>query len=144
MTSGEPPPPDLASVLQTLASYAPSTYDTNNAIPPSQSTTGRGGYAIQAPTSGVNHPAQSPKPPVVDSKTIITWPPALRYITNTIARNQDVMTRIKRIIKSQHDHEKEWWSNREALIQMQKKRVVDSKKVDEILYVHILVLGYSD
>lgn len=152
--------PDLAAVLKTLSAFAPPT-NTNNAsfssgtnpslhhtsssrddeydpsdvlsLPPfqhqlaprqpaiSDSSTTAPGASLRA---GTNTP---------DASTIVTWPAALKHVMRTVSQNEALQSKIRRLIRSQHDHEKQWWKGREALIAKQKARVEKKKKLDEVL-----------
>lgn len=52
---------------------------------------------------------------------------------NTLSKNSDSSSKIKRLIKNQHDNEKQWWAGREALIAKHKGRVESKKKADDLL-----------
>ncbi|KAH8146394.1 uncharacterized protein LAJ45_09587 [Morchella importuna] len=70
---------------------------------------------------------------VVDPKSITDWPAALKYVMNTIYRNEEVMAQIKKMKRHQHDHEKQWWVAREELVRKHEARVESSKRVAELL-----------
>ncbi|KAI9713286.1 MAG: hypothetical protein M1828_001459 [Chrysothrix sp. TS-e1954] len=69
----------------------------------------------------------------VDPSTIIEWPAGLRYVSKLAAQNEDLAVSIRKMIKNQHDHERQWWSGREAILQRQKDAKADSKKIDDVL-----------
>ncbi|EFE40717.1 conserved hypothetical protein [Trichophyton verrucosum HKI 0517] len=52
----------------------------------------------------------------------------------TVAQNETVQFRIRRLIASQHEHEKTWWQGRQRLLAKQKARAGNQKKLDEVLY----------
>ncbi|KAL1968524.1 hypothetical protein VTN77DRAFT_1734 [Rasamsonia byssochlamydoides] len=68
-----------------------------------------------------------------DPSTITTWPAALKHVMRAVAQNEALQSRIRRLIRSQHEHEKQWWQGREALIAKQKARVEKKKQLDEVL-----------
>ena len=57
-----------------------------------------------------------PSTPIPDASTIVTWPSAIRYVTKYIANNESAAARIKHLIAQQHQHEREWWTGREAIV----------------------------
>ncbi|MCJ1320559.1 hypothetical protein MMC15_005899 [Xylographa vitiligo] len=74
-----------------------------------------------------------PKPTIIDPRSITTYPAALRHITKIVARNEATMCRLKKLISSQHQHERQWWDGREALIKQQGEREEGRKKVEDVL-----------
>jgi hypothetical protein len=70
---------------------------------------------------------------VLDSSSITTWPAALRHVMRAVSQNEDAQRRIRRLIQSQHDHERQWWQGREALLKKQKARVEKKKELDAVL-----------
>ncbi|MCJ1438595.1 hypothetical protein MMC27_007985 [Xylographa pallens] len=74
-----------------------------------------------------------PKPIPVDPRTIITYPAALRHITKVVARNEVTMSRLRKLIASQHQHERQWWDGRETLVKQQGEREEGRKKVEDVL-----------
>ena len=157
MSSGEYNTPDLASVLRTLAAYGQSSQ------PPTEPSQNRIAHAVELvpdtledgeydPAISLNNlppriiiPAEHARPEpeprlrsikqstTVDATSIMTWPAALRHVTRTVARNEAIMARIKKLIDVQHQHESQWWEGRKALIQKQKDRIEGRRKVDEVL-----------
>ena len=155
--------PDLASVLRTLAAYsapppraAPqSPYVLSGLGDSTTDELEEGEYdpeealllevednlSYTAPTQPPKPPSlttearkPSPKIPRIDPTTITTWPAALRYVSSLIAREEAVSDRIRKLITVQHQHERQWWEGREALINLQKGREEGRRKVDDILY----------
>jgi L-rhamnose mutarotase len=53
----------------------------------------------------------------------------------TVAHNEDIQRRIRFLIQRQHDHERQWWTGREALLQKQSAREEKKRELDEVLYV---------
>ncbi|OJJ81141.1 uncharacterized protein ASPGLDRAFT_133324 [Aspergillus glaucus CBS 516.65] len=51
----------------------------------------------------------------------------------TVSQNEVLQRRIRRLMQSQHDHEKQWWQGREALCKKQKARGEKKKELDEVL-----------
>ncbi|OXV09171.1 hypothetical protein Egran_03067 [Elaphomyces granulatus] len=68
-----------------------------------------------------------------DPSLIITWPAALKYVMKTVTQNESVQAKIRRMIQSQHDHEKKWWQGRVALMEKQATRAEKKKRIDEVL-----------
>jgi Protein of unknown function (DUF2458) len=52
---------------------------------------------------------------------------------NTLSKNLETTCKIKRLIKNQHDNERQWWAGREALLAKHKGRVESKKKADDLL-----------
>lgn len=84
---------------------------------------------IQQPQPNTHKP--SPKP--TESTTITTWPPALRHVMRTVSQNEDLQRRIRRLMHSQHEHEKQWWEGREALCRKQRVRGEKKRELNEVL-----------
>lgn len=153
--------PDLASVLRTLAAYAPpptsqpapepphggsadnargqaeESYD--DAYEPSETTHDfipeqKQQLPSQIPTlRRVPERHELPPPSTTDSTTITDWPTALRHVMKTVARSEVVMARVKKMINVQHEHERQWWDGREALLRKQEGRVEGRKKLNDVL-----------
>ncbi|RAL15654.1 uncharacterized protein BO97DRAFT_385062 [Aspergillus homomorphus CBS 101889] len=68
-----------------------------------------------------------------DSTSITTWNTALRHVMRTVAQNENLQGRIRWLIRRQHDHEKQWWQGREALVEKQQARVDKKKELDAVL-----------
>ncbi|GIJ91547.1 hypothetical protein Asppvi_010514 [Aspergillus pseudoviridinutans] len=90
-------------------------------------------------TTGAHAPsAKAPLHPnapssIADSSSITTWPAALQHVMRAVSQNEDAQRRIRRLIQSQHDHERQWWQGREALLKKQKARVEKKKELDAVL-----------
>ncbi|KAI9881277.1 MAG: hypothetical protein M1830_005563 [Pleopsidium flavum] len=153
--------PDLASVLRTLAEYAPPS--TPQAATVSQVTSLAEYATVQGeevkddeyePSDAIDGVAQEQssvfatrvlpvgKAPerhefvaqsIIDSTTITDWPAALRHVMKTVARSDAIMARVKRMINVQHEHERQWWDGRQALLRKQEGRVEGRKKLDDVL-----------
>ena len=80
---------------------------------------------------------------ITDPHSITTWPPALRHVSKLLARNEVIADRIRKLVKSQHDHEKQWVKGREALVQLQENRVDGRSKVADVLYL-LFLTSYVD
>jgi predicted ABC-class ATPase len=52
---------------------------------------------------------------------------------NSLSKNPETTSKIKRLIKNQHDNERQWWAGREALVAKHKGRVESKKKADDLL-----------
>ncbi|PYH71959.1 uncharacterized protein BO88DRAFT_402262 [Aspergillus vadensis CBS 113365] len=82
------------------------------------------------------HPRPAPAPAgsiTEDTSTITTWPTALRYVMRTVAQNEEIQRRLRWLIQRQHDHEKQWWQGREALLKKQSARTEKKKELDAVL-----------
>lgn len=162
MASEQYNPSDLTSVLKTLSSLSTPAPPTPNGAPNPQvhrtSTPNDDAYeppeTMQRNASSPNtaqstatpppvpqessakasaHPSTKQTGDMVDSSTITTWPAALRYVMRTVAQNEDMQRRIRRLIQSQHDHEKQWWQGRETLVKKHRTRVEKKKELDAVL-----------
>lgn len=102
------PPPSSAHIQQ------------NSSRPPTQS------HSTPASTPDSNNSGPDPS-------TITTWPAALRCVMKTVAQNENLRSRIRRLISTQHDHERSWWRARETLLEKQQSRTERKKKLDEVL-----------
>lgn len=136
--------PDLATVLRTLSAYAPAPSSAPN--PASQSPSAAHHGSRPAPPTTVHlardqdqdrgpTPASSNtnKADLPDSSGITAWPAALRCVMRTVAQNEVLQARIRRLIETQNEHERKWWDAREALLTKQKTRAERKKKLDEVL-----------
>lgn len=88
------------------------------------------------PPSPTSHPPlskPSPEPSAPSSSKITTWAPALRHVTKLVVPNPDVTRRITHLIYTQHKHERQWWSGREALVQKLESREEGRKKLNDVL-----------
>ncbi|GMF80661.1 unnamed protein product [Aspergillus oryzae] len=151
--------PDLSSVLATLSALSNQSqpqaqahpqhqqpYTTNKNtqnVPEDDTDTYEPSETINplTPSPNIPHPKpqahpQHPKPPTFhlpDTSTITTWPPALKSIMRTLSTNEDLQRKIRFLIQRQHDHERQWWAGREALVRKQKARVEKKKELDAVL-----------
>ncbi|RFU27589.1 hypothetical protein B7463_g8764, partial [Scytalidium lignicola] len=141
-------PPDLASVLRTLASLTPQSQQQNgqNGQQNVQNVQYPRNHLQTQPPPQPPQPAvmATPTPPlgrtptpttatVVDPATITEWSTGLRCVMKTVSKNETILQEIKKMIKVQHEHEEQWWKSREALIERQKQRKEGQKKLDEVL-----------
>ncbi|PWY69579.1 hypothetical protein BO70DRAFT_365853 [Aspergillus heteromorphus CBS 117.55] len=130
------PPKQQPHTPQTLESEEDDSYEPSETLP-------------HIPTATPPHP-QPPAPvptiptgpqpgappngkPTEDPSTITAWPGALRYVMRTVAQNEDIQRRIRWLIQRQHDHEKQWWQGREALLRKQQARTEKKKELDAVL-----------
>ncbi|KZF22883.1 hypothetical protein L228DRAFT_247292 [Xylona heveae TC161] len=184
--------PDLASVLRTLAQYAPPvpntseaalnhnvsanteatgdddyepiedpgsfsapqafsashwTPSTNLITAPTTTTDGapqsyyQNGHGATGRTTGTSTPQHSatpipgptPTPSAVDPSTITDWSTALKCVMKTVARSEAIQVRVRKMIQVQHDHEKQWFEGRKALLEKQSARAEGKKKLDAVL-----------
>lgn len=159
-----PPSADLASILATLAAYAPAPtpapaavqtpptpeegeYDPSTLDPSISSTPflqpeQQSQTLHRPPPSSIvpkqQQQQQQEKPPpqaVPSSSAITTWPPALRHVTKFIATNEVAMHRIRHLIQTQHEHERQWWQGRASLVTQQAGREEGRRKLNSVLLV---------
>lgn len=153
MASGQYNPADLSSVLRTLSSLAtPAPPSANGGTtsretpqtsrpdddpyepPETIHTSSRTAAPPQDPIpKGNTHPSTKEASDTVDSSTITTWPAALRYVMRTVSQNEDMQRKIRRLIQTQHDHERQWWKGRETLVKKHRARVEKKKELDAVL-----------
>lgn len=151
--------PDLNAILRTLSAFSNQTNPHSNQ-PPSNNHDANdheGEYEppdshshsvtpseIQpqplkhAPPSSSSHRDSPQQPQLKDkytSTTITTWPAALKQVMRTVGQNEEIQRRIRFLIQRQHDHEKQWWKGREALLQKQMSRKEKKRELDQVLYV---------
>ena len=109
-------------------------YDPNDALLPILASTSHPAPpSAPAPAPAPLAARSTPSTPSIDPRTITTYPAALRHITRTIARNEVTMARIRKLIASQHQHERLWWHGRELLLKQQGEREEGRRRVDEVL-----------
>lgn len=148
--------PDLSSVLATLSALSqssqaqahPPPYTSNKNtqnVPEDDTDTYEPSETITplTPSPNIPHPnpqaqpqPQHQKPPTFhlpNTSTITTWSPALKSIMRTLSTNEDLQRKIRFLIQRQHDHERQWWTGREALVRKQKARVEKKKELDAVL-----------
>ncbi|KAI9719785.1 MAG: hypothetical protein M1812_003273 [Candelaria pacifica] len=168
MTSNTYETPDLASVLRTLAAYAPpnssqeaalapklsiqhteeleegeyeppdiSSQDTQQPIGRPYTTQAGQLWSQQGPIAqhrnGSHAPAKAERPPRIDPATITDWSTGLKCVMRTVAQSEDIMARIRKMIKSQHEHERTWWAGREAILRKHEARAEKKRKLDDML-----------
>lgn len=128
---------DLNSVLYTLSSLTAPGITSRSA---SSSQTGtpdpRQARRERVYTPRESTPSTPRKPsntPAIDPSTITTWPAALRYVMRTVGQNEETQLRIRGLIHSQHNHERQWWKGREALLERQQARGDKKKELDAVL-----------
>lgn len=158
--------PSLASVLATLAAYAPPPLPPPPLLPPSApSDLEEGEYDPSEPpttTTNLDPRLQPPQPrpavppfqppalthppspaPTPSPSKITTWPPALRHVTRYLVPNPDTVRRIGHLIRSQHQHERQWWAGREALVQKLEGREEGRRKLNSVLLVFSFFTLYA-
>lgn len=136
-SSSAPRDPELDSILRSLAQFTPQQVPQpapqprpfphqflgvqNPGDPRSRSVTPISKTALAKPS------------PSADPSTIADWRAAQKYVTFTLAQNEAVTARIRKLIKRQHEHERQWWDGREALVSKLSGRVEGKKTVDNLL-----------
>ncbi|KAL3477866.1 hypothetical protein BJX99DRAFT_119514 [Aspergillus californicus] len=144
--------PDLNAILRTLSAFS---NQTNTQPPHPETTTSTQDDDLNTYEPPDVHPVPPSNPPPLHksppnnshaqpqnttrekekdlSSTITTWPPALKQVMRTVAANEEIQQRIRFLIQRQHDHEKQWWRGREALLLKQKTRSEKKRELDEVL-----------
>ncbi|KAK5128341.1 hypothetical protein LTR85_003009 [Meristemomyces frigidus] len=153
MEGGNAAAPDLQAILATLSQYTGS-----NGYPVPQGTTEQyaqppmaAGYAAfersatstpqPAPVQKTQDPMLRPQgrtaiaspKPMIDPATITTWQEGLRCVTKIAAQNAQFAASIKKMMDDQRKHEMRWYSERQAMKQMQNNRKSSSAKAASIL-----------
>ncbi|KAI4132317.1 MAG: hypothetical protein LQ338_000778 [Usnochroma carphineum] len=149
MASPDYQTPNLASILQTLAAYAPpqpppyqpppqthpppaleedeydpSTFQPSLSLPP------------QPPQPLPTQPIQPTPPnptPQAQAPLITTYPPALRHTTKLLSSSPTTVSRIRHLIHTAHQHERSWYSGRETLLKQLSGRDASRKQLDTVL-----------
>lgn len=157
--------PDLASVLQTLAQLAPPT--SNESIPNLTQSSPRNfpnygvhQYSYDVPSSKntwshlttedprLKSRSTTPNSSLqrkdvgVDPATITEWPAALKHVMKVMAQNEDVQNRVKKLVRTQHDHERQWWAGREAIMTQQKTMNATGKQEDQSGTVDVAMVRF--
>lgn len=103
--------------------------------PAPQWTAGGPSTSSQSQIPDPRRAAKTPTPTssTVDPCTITAWPAALKYVMKTVSQNEALQAKIRRLIHSQHEHERQWWRGREALLAKQKARGEKKKQLEEVL-----------
>ncbi|PKY01286.1 hypothetical protein P168DRAFT_307126 [Aspergillus campestris IBT 28561] len=148
--SSHPPPPEKDSPATAHHTHVKDdepededTYEPTDSLPLStpapapQTPQGKQQQQLSShrpPQPAQQHPPPPPPPGTkVDISTITTWPSALRHVMRTVGQNESIQQRIRFLIQRQHDHEKQWWRGRVALVEKQKARAEKKKELDEVL-----------
>jgi Protein of unknown function (DUF2458) len=134
--------PQLASILQNLAQFSQPAGRSQCQIPENAyvgqtASLDHGSAPTQitgpSPPPTVQDPKRRSTTPRPDSSIITEWSPAVKYVMNTLSQNPEASAKMKRLIKNQHDNERQWWAGREALIAKHRDRVENKKKADDLL-----------
>lgn len=154
--------PDLASILATLASLAPQGQESQHVAPgqhahpqptpllqqapqPYQQTVTDHAPALlqqwQQPIPVQIHvrstPVEVPSVRVIDPATILDWSAGLKCVMRTVAKQENILNDIRRMIRSQQEHEQQWWDSRLDLVEKQRARVEGQKKLESVLLVEL-------
>ncbi|ETN43329.1 uncharacterized protein HMPREF1541_02488 [Cyphellophora europaea CBS 101466] len=73
-----------------------------------------------------------PKPPVPDASTITDWPTAISHVMTHLAPDATFATKIRRLITSQHAHERDWHDKRAAIVSQHASRDASSAQLSSI------------
>ncbi|KAK5133394.1 hypothetical protein LTR08_007733 [Meristemomyces frigidus] len=159
MDGGNAPSPDLQALLATLSQYtnavpngaplaeqhsmplvsAPFAFDIErSAASTPQPASAHASANAQRPQDPRLRPQSrsvtaSPKPPQIDPATITVWQEGLRCVTKIAAQNSQFAVGIKKMMDDQRKHEMRWYSERQALKQMQNNRKSSSAQAAAIL-----------
>ena len=149
---------DLASILQVLSSYAPpqatmqseateleeGEYDPNEYDPKqhqlvssvqySERQTSPTHHQLATPKKSVSDESKPPVPPQTPSPASIkTWPQALLHAVTYVCPNPEKTKRIQHLMDTQHQHERQWWEQRQEIIRKAKGRDASRVRLDSVL-----------
>lgn len=88
--------PDLASVLKTLASLAPQNQQQAHATYPAHQQQGPQAWPQNPPAHQSGTQVHAVK--VIDPATIIDWSAGLRCVMKTVAKHENILHDIRRVI----------------------------------------------
>jgi len=126
--------PDLSAVLHTLStlSQRSSPASTSPHHPQPHPNQHQQHHHDQSQS-----PSQSQNQPQTDPRKITTWPRALRHIMHLFSTHPHLHQHIRRLISTQHAHERRWWAEREALVQRQAARGERKRELQRVLYASL-------
>ncbi|KAG0635150.1 hypothetical protein HOY80DRAFT_471174 [Tuber brumale] len=130
---------DLTRILQILSASTQATQAAPQPLPPVRSDEDDDSYS--PPPAITPDPRQTyPLPSAhvsqeaaIDPSKIEEWNAALRYVMREVCKNEAIMAAIKKMINSQHEHEKAWFRAREEIVNKHKVRKESGKKVEDLL-----------
>ena len=134
--------PELAAILARLSQQPPTTSRplsevkyaaTTSIVPDAESSKQNTSFTENTLVSSAVDPRNRPAKLVVDPSKITEWRPAIKYVAESVYPNESLRLKIKQLIRSQHDHERRWWAERQALISKQGKRVERMSEADALL-----------
>jgi hypothetical protein len=127
-------------------------YDPTHFIPITEEATPQTSIqSTSARLSSVDHPPPSQAsttptstPPAVssakistssvkDPSQITTWAAALRHVTALVARDPNTLQHLRKLRRSQQEHEQLWWKGRQALLKTQDGRSAGRAQIEAIL-----------
>ncbi|KAL8861570.1 MAG: hypothetical protein Q9178_002094 [Gyalolechia marmorata] len=77
---------------------------------------------------------QPPQPSTVDkASTITSYPHALRHTTSLLSTSTTLTARIRHLIRTAHDHERQWWTSRQSLVTQLSSREASRNKLNSVL-----------
>ncbi|KDE78431.1 hypothetical protein AO1008_04643 [Aspergillus oryzae 100-8] len=115
--------PDLSSVLATLSALSNQSQPQAQAHPQHQQpyTTNKNTQNVPEDDTDTYEPSETINP-LTPSPNIPHPKPQAHPLR-----------KIRFLIQRQHDHERQWWAGREALVRKQKARVEKKKELDAVL-----------
>ncbi|PWW72539.1 hypothetical protein C7212DRAFT_335407 [Tuber magnatum] len=131
---------DLTRILQILAASTQAAQAAPQPLPPARSDEDDDSYS--PPPADTPDPRQTYPPPsahvpgeeaALDPSRIEEWNAALRYVMRELCKSEAIMSGIKKMINSQHEHEKAWFHAREEIVNRHKARKESGKKVEDVL-----------
>ncbi|KAL4963547.1 uncharacterized protein BDV14DRAFT_176382 [Aspergillus stella-maris] len=150
--------PDLNAILRTLSAFSNQTASNQSQQQPglSYNPNNEDNYEppeahpqILAQIQPQPQPQSQPQAPKLSNRThpqpltqdqpkqpsanITTWPAALKQVMRTVATNEEIQRRIRHLIRRQHEHERQWWKGRQALLEKQSARKEKKRELDEVL-----------
>ncbi|KAL8913931.1 MAG: hypothetical protein Q9171_001316 [Xanthocarpia ochracea] len=99
------------------------------AAPQSHTTSRRHSLSVPSKIS-----PQPPQPSTIDKASYITsYPHALRHTTSLLSTSTTLAARIRHLIRTAHDHERQWWTSRQNLATQLSSREASRNKLNSVL-----------
>lgn len=131
----------LASLNETYLAKG----DINNGIPglgqvePDEELPHKANYANRTATNQLKtsvpdrSASATPTKTLSDSSSITTWPAAIKFVSKYLINDENAITRIKHLLSEQHQHEQQWWKQRQEIVTRHQNRAGSQTQVADIL-----------
>jgi hypothetical protein len=130
---------ELAAILKQLNESTRTGYLAPGQFASTQISHETSKAALSGPTAQANQTLKDGRSPagptsaMIDPSKIVTWPLARKYVVEHIYPNPISAAKIRQLIKHQHDQERQWWAEREALISKHRGRAGKRRDVTKML-----------